>query len=102
MAGLWFEYVWEPSMQMGLDYECSTWIVLSDEAENGDGQYVVYNNMLQHLKEDEEERNQDFIKYGLVWDAPTDAGSKARARFSRHDDDLPDEMADQRKPEQQI
>ena len=46
MAGLWFEYVWEPSFTMDLPYECSTWIILSDEAERGDGQYVVYNNML--------------------------------------------------------
>ena len=46
MAGLWFEYVWEPSYQMGIEYQCSTWIILNNEEDGGPGRYIVYNNML--------------------------------------------------------
>ena len=46
MAGLWFEYVWDKSFQQEHEYKCSTWIVLSDEADSGPGRYVVYNNMI--------------------------------------------------------
>ena len=46
MAGLWFEYVWDSSFTQDYDYKCSTWIVLSDEQDNGQGNFVIYNNML--------------------------------------------------------
>ena len=53
MAGLWYEYVWDQGFAMGLDYTCGTWIVLSDEAEQGENMFLVYNNMLR----DEPEHN---------------------------------------------
>ena len=106
MAGLWFEYVWDASFSMGHPYECSTWIVLSDEAESGEGQYVVYNNMLQHKKEGEEERSQEFIKFSMVWDEPSEAGNKALASYSRHDsepsEDGAEEDKDKARPEQKL
>ena len=108
MAGLWFEYIWDANFAMEHPYECSTWIVLSNEAEAGDGQYIVYNNMLQHKKEGEEERNQEFIKYSLVWDEPTDAGNKALAFYARHDTEPPEEEGaeeeakDKERPEQKL
>lgn len=37
MAGLWYEYVWEGEFQKHHNYKCSTWIMLSDEEENGPG-----------------------------------------------------------------
>jgi len=46
MAGLWYEYVWDKSFDQGIGYECSTWIVLSDEADAGPGKYQVFNNMM--------------------------------------------------------
>lgn len=46
MAGLWFEYAWDAGFSQGYNYKCSTWIVLSDESDNGEGSYVIYNNML--------------------------------------------------------
>ena len=88
MAGLWYEYVWDSSFTQDHSYKCSTWIVLSDEAENGPGQYQVYNNMVFSLAEGEEtERDAEFIKFSLKWDAETDAGHKARASFVRKDDE---------------
>ena len=92
MAGLWYEYVWQPEYQQEYGYQCSTWIVLSDEAEAGPGQYVVYNNMVFAPESDENgelsESEAKFIKFGMKWDEPTEAGQKALARFKRHDDDM--------------
>ena len=74
MAGLWFEYVWDSSFAQGYDYKCSTWIVLSDEADNGKGNFVIYNNMLFPPKEEGGENVQDFVKFRMQWDAASDAG----------------------------
>jgi hypothetical protein len=71
MAGLWYEYVWDQSFNMGNDYKCSTWIVLSDEKENGPGAYQVYNNMVFSTEEiineetGEKEREAEFIKFNM-------------------------------------
>ena len=46
MAGLWYEYVWDAGYMQGYDYKCSTWIILSNENEGGQGVYQVYNNMI--------------------------------------------------------
>ena len=46
MAGLWYEYVWDSSFSAPYGYGCSTWIVLSDEADAGPGQYQIFNNMM--------------------------------------------------------
>ena len=59
MAGLWYEYVWDSSFAQDLAYKCSTWIVLSDEADKGPGQYVVYNNMVSHSWERNDEMSED-------------------------------------------
>ena len=92
MAGLWYEYVWDASYQQQYGYQCSTWIVLNDEADSGEGQYLVYNNMVMPNTTDEdgelEETKADFIKFGMKWDSPTEAGQRALAKFKRHDDDL--------------
>lgn len=91
MAGLWYEYVWDQSFNMGNEYKCSTWIVLSDEKESGPGQYQVYNNMVYSEREllneetGEMERDADFIKFKMEWDAATDAGQRARAQYTRKD-----------------
>ena len=93
MAGLWYEYVWDQSFNMGNDYKCSTWIVLSDEKENGPGAYQVYNNMVFSTEEiineetGEKEREAEFIKFNMQWDAKTEVGQKARANFMRKDDE---------------
>ena len=71
MAGLWFEYVWDKGYQQIYDYKCSTWIVLSDEADNGPGKYVVYNNMVKRIGENEndvQEGDSEFIKFDFIWD----------------------------------
>ena len=59
MAGLWYEYVWDASYAQDYGYKCSTWIVLSDEADKGPGQYQVYNNMVYITKEEEEAAGDD-------------------------------------------
>ena len=76
MAGLWFEYVWDPSFRQNYDYQCSTWIVLSDEADNGPGTYQIYNNMVFPPNPDDptEDTTTDFIKFGMQYDAETEAG----------------------------
>ena len=93
MAGLWYEYVWDASFQQDYEYVCSTWIVLSDEAEAGPGMYQVYNNMMKDpegVKNEETgevEKDSEFIRMTMKWDAATDAGQKARAFLSRKDDE---------------
>ena len=89
MAGLWYEYVWDTSFKLEYPYQCSTWIVLSDEADKGEGKYQVYNNMVFTIEEDEEsgERDAEFIKFSMEWDPKTDAGQKARASFKRKNDE---------------
>ena len=87
MAGLWYEYVWDKEFGESYDYKCSTWIVLNDENENGDGAYVIYNNMINKTHTDYEDSSaNDFIKFRFMWDQPTDAGQKARGTFRRQDD----------------
>ena len=83
MAGLWFEYVWDPAFAQGYDYKCSTWIVLSDENDSGPGVYAIFNNMLFPAAEEGGELGQDFIRFRMDWDQKTDAGQKARATFKR-------------------
>ena len=68
--------------------------MLSDEAENGEGSYIVYNNMVNKGVEDYEDTSQnDFIKFSLKWDAPTEAGQKARGTFRRQNDEDEDGKA---------
>ena len=81
MAGLWFEYVWDQGFTQGYDYKCSTWIVLSDEVDNGKGNFVIYNNMLFPPAEEGGENVQDFVKFRMQWETPTDAGQPARATY---------------------
>ena len=93
MAGLWYEYVWEENFALDYGYVCSTWIVLSDEADKGPGKYQVYNNMVFGTEEiiDEEtgEKVPDsaFIKFKMDWNEKTEAGQKAQASFLRKDED---------------
>ena len=54
MAGLWYEYVWDSNFSQDYGYECSTWIVLNNEADAGAGNYITYNNMLFPLREGDE------------------------------------------------
>merc|ERR1712012_128209 len=65
MAGLWFEYVWDSGFTQGHDYKCSTWIVLSDEADHGEGNFVIYNNMLFPALKEDGEHEQDFVKFRM-------------------------------------
>ena len=74
MAGLWYEYVWDSSFAQGYDYKCSTWILLNNEAEEGPGSYLVYNNMLFPAANEGAEDENSFIKFKWSWDAPTEAG----------------------------
>ena len=91
MAGLWFEYVWEQGYQQQYDYLCSTWIVLSDEADSGPGRYVVYNNMVKRIGEDDDdvqEGDSEFIKFNFIWDEqPEDGPQRAQATFDRVNDE---------------
>ena len=71
MAGLWFEYVWDKGYSQMYNYKCSTWIVLSDEADSGPGKYVVYNNMVKRIaanEDDAQEGDSEFIKFNFDWD----------------------------------
>ena len=88
MAGLWYEYVWDQGFSQGYGYECSTWIVLNNEEEAGPGNYVTYNNMLFPLQEGDDISKNDFVKFTMMWDEPTEAGQKARASYRRQDDEL--------------
>ena len=87
MAGLWYEYVWDASFAQPYGYSCSTWIVLSDEADAGPGQYQVFNNMVWPSEKEgsdvKDETNSSFIRFNFVWDAPTEAGQKAMGTFRR-------------------
>ena len=86
MAGLWFEYVWDQGFAQGYDYKCSTWIMLDDQEERGDGHYVIFNNMLAPAKSGNEGYDMDIIKFRMQWDQPTEAGQKAKLAYSRTDD----------------
>ena len=102
MAGLWFEYVWDEGSSRGYDYKCSTWIVLSDEADEGPGHYAIFNNMIFHPKADDAEGQQDFIRFRMKWDDKTEAGQKARATFMRKNDDAEVGSTDKEVPQTQI
>ena len=110
MAGLWFEYVWDQGFAQDYDYKCSTWIVLSDETESGEGSYVIYNNMLFPKEENaaaDKDHEQDFIKFRMQWDAPTEAGQKSLATYLRTNDEEEEEsgtkvVADSDKPSSKI
>ena len=39
-TGLWFEYVWDKGFDDGMNYKCSMWTVLEDEAN-----YVAFNHL---------------------------------------------------------
>ena len=53
VSGLWFEYVWSPTWQDGLEYDCSMWTVLKDTSEH---EFTVFN----HLNYPEEEKSGDY------------------------------------------
>ena len=58
---------------------CSTWIVLSDEADSGPGRYVVYNNMVKRIQEDDDdvqEGDSEFIKFDFIWDEQAENGTQ--------------------------
>ena len=97
MAGLWFEYVWDKGYTQNYEYKCCTWIVLSDEADAGKGKYVVYNNMVKRIAENEDdgrEGDSEFIKFGLDWDLGGAEGTqKARATFNRVNEESEEEGA---------
>ena len=87
MAGLWYEYVWDSSFAQDYSYKCSTWIVLSDEADKGPGHYQVYNNMVYATEGEDKERDAEFIKFPLHWDIETEGGKKASASYQRKDEE---------------
>ena len=92
MAGLWFEYVWDPEFATEYTYKCSTWIMLSDEETQGPGNYVVYNNLVFPeeegvTKEEGAEDDHSYMKFNFKWEPKTDDGQLARASYSRINED---------------
>ena len=96
MAGLWFEYVWDSGFTQGHDYKCSTWIVLSDEADHGEGNFVIYNNMLFPALKEDGEHEQDFVKFRMLWDAKSEEGQRPRASYQRSHDEPDDDQGAQK------
>ena len=90
MAGLWFEYVWDSDFSFTYDYKCSTWIVLSDEADSGPGQYIVYNNLVFPPAEEGGDDEHSYMKFKFEWEGKTDAGQKAAASYTRISEDETD------------
>ena len=87
MAGLWYEYVWDKSFAAPYDYKCSTWIVLSDEADAGPGKYQIFNNMVKDIGTNDDDRDATFIRFSYEWDAEQDGSQKALGTYKRMNDD---------------
>ena len=64
--------------------------------DNGKGNFVIYNNMLFPPLEEGAEHEQDFVKFRMLWDAKTDAGQRAVAKYQRSHDEPDDDQGAQK------